>query len=109
MKLDLLNRTITAVALVALAISLGVWLTRNPLVAAPAATPIKAAPEPVLAPPKPVRPAMTPTIIEVPVEVEIAAAPDPLSAATPAVGSDDPKPAPQATHPSRRWGLFRRR
>ena len=109
MKLDLLNRAITAIALVALAITFGVWLAHAPLAAAPAAVPVKIAPEPVLAPPAPVRPAMTPTIIEVPVEVEIAGSPDTLSAATLAVGADDLKPAPQATHPSRRWGLFRRR
>ena len=35
---DLLNRVITAAALVALAVTLGVWLTRSPLTAAPAAT-----------------------------------------------------------------------
>ena len=36
-RLDLLNRVITAAALVALAVTLGVWLTRSPLTAAPAA------------------------------------------------------------------------
>jgi len=99
MKLDLLNRTITAAALVALAITLGVWLTHAPLTAAPAA-------EPVLAPPPvPVRPATTPTIIEVPVEVEIAAIADPSPAATPA----EPKPEPKSASQPRRRGLFRRR
>ena len=36
-RLDLLNRVITAAALVALAVTLGVWLTRSPLTTAPAA------------------------------------------------------------------------
>ena len=53
MKLDLLNRAFTAAALVALAVTLGVWLTRSPLTAAPAAAPVKIAPEPTLAPPPP--------------------------------------------------------
>ena len=100
MKLELLNRALTAAALVALAITLGVWLTRAPLAAAPAATPVKIAPEPTLAPPPaPVQPATTPTIIAVPVEVEIAAEP-------PAV---KPKPELQPINPPRRRGLFRRR
>ena len=73
MKLDLLNRTITAVAMVALAIALGVWLTREPLTAAPAAQPpARIAPDPIPAPPPPVRPAVMPTVLEVPIEVEIA-------------------------------------
>lgn len=101
MKLDLLNRAITAVALVALAIALGVWLTRTPLAAAPAATPVRIAPEPTLAPP-PIflESAMTPTVIEVPVEVEIAA---------PAAKPVEPKPEPQPVNPPRHRGLFRRR
>ena len=103
-RLDLLNRVITAAALVALAVTLGVWLTRSPLTAAPAASPTKIAPEPILAPPPfPVRPAATPTIIEVPVEVEIAATEPPT--AKPA----EPKPEPQSTDQPRRRGLFRRR
>ena len=102
MKLDLLNRTITAAALVALAITLGVWLTHAPLTAAPQ----KIAPEPILAPPPvPVRPATMPTIIEVPVEVEIAATADPSPAATPA----EPKPEPKSACQPHRRGLFRRR
>lgn len=103
MKLDLLNRTITAVCLVALAIALGVWLTRAPLIAAPAAAPVKIAPKPILAPPPaPVQPATTPTIIAVPVEVEIA---DEPSAAKPA----EPRPELKPTYQPRRRGLFRRR
>ena len=105
MKLDLLNRTITAIALVALAIALGVWLSRAPLTAAPAAAPVKIAPEPILAPPPvPVQPATMPTIIEVPVEVEIAAAAEPPAAA-PAEATSEQRPAYQP----RRRGLFRRR
>ena len=34
-RLDLLNRALIATALVALAISVGVWMTRAPLTAAP--------------------------------------------------------------------------
>ena len=106
MKLDLLNRVITAAVLAALAITLGVWLTHTPLTAAPAAAPVKIAPEPTLAPPPaPVRPATTPAVIEVPVEVEIATAADPPPAAAPTAPKPEPKPASQ---PHRR-GLFRRR
>lgn len=106
MRLDLLNRAIIAAALVALAVTLGVWLTRAPLTAAPAASPAKTAPEPILAPPPtPIRPATTPTIIEVPVEVEITATADPSPAVAPAQPKPEPKPACQA----RRRGLFRRR
>ena len=65
-RLDLLSRLITAAALVALAVSLGVWLTQLPLTAAPAAPPVKIAPEPILAPP-PTPPAVNPTTLEVPV------------------------------------------
>lgn len=98
MKLDLLNRTITAVALVALAIALGVWLTRAPLAATPAAAPVKITPEPILAPPPaPVQPSTTPTIIAVPVEVEIAAEPA------------EPRPELKPAYQPHRRGLFRRR
>ena len=105
MKLDLLNRAITAVALVTLAITLGVWLPRSPLAAAPAATPVKIVPEPVLAPPVPVRPATMPTIIEVPVEVEIAATADP----PPSVAPTEPEPEAKPSYQPRRRGLFRHR
>jgi hypothetical protein len=85
---DLLNRVIAAAALVALAVTLGVWLTRSPLTAAPAATPPTVAPLP--SPVKSIRPAealreptlaplpppavVTPSTVttEVQVEVEIA-------------------------------------
>jgi len=105
MKLDLLTRTITAVALVALAIALGVWLTRAPLAAAPATRPVKIVPEPTLAPlPVPVEPTMTPAVIEVPVEVEIVTPADP-----PAAKPVEPKPDPQPINPPRHRGLFQRR
>jgi hypothetical protein len=101
--MNLHNRILTAAALVALAVTLGVWLTHAPLTAAPDARPAKITPEPILAPP--IKPAMTPTVIEVPVEVEIADATDP-SAAKPA----EPKsPEPQPNRQPRRRGLFRRR
>jgi len=103
MKLDLLNRAITAAALIALAVTLGVWLTRAPLTAAPATTPVKTAPEPTLAP-QPPPPQVTPTVIEVPVEVEIAATTDP-----PAIKPAEPKPESKSNHEPRRRGLFRRR
>ena len=102
-RLNLLNRIITATVLVALAVTLGVWLTRAPLTAAPAAVPAKFAPEPTLAPPPtPVPPVTMPTTIDVPVEVEVAAA-------SPAAKPAEPKPEPQPIHPPRRRGLFRRR
>ena len=80
-RLDLLNRALTA-------------------------APVKIAPEPVLAPPPvPVRPATMPTIIEVPVELEIAAIANPSPAATPT----GPKPEPKSASQPHRRGLFRRR
>ena len=105
-RLDLLSRLITAAALVALAVTLGVWLTRSPLTAAPNARPVKIAPEPMLAPP-PAPPTITPTIIEVPGEVEIAtpvAVPEP-----PAIEPTERKPQPHPACQPRRRGLFRRR
>jgi hypothetical protein len=119
-RLDLLNRVITAAALVALAVTLGVWLTRSPLTAAPAAIPpaatpvppsVKAAealPEPTLAP----LPPPTTTTTEVQLEVEIAPA-APIAADPPAVKATE-KPAngkaePQSSYQPRRRGLFRRR
>jgi hypothetical protein len=117
---DLLNRVITAAALVALAVTLGVWLTRSPLTAAPAAIPpaatpvppsVKAAealPESTLAP----LPPPTATTTEVQLEVEIAPA-APIAADPPAVKATE-KPAngkaePQSNYQPRRRGLFRRR
>jgi hypothetical protein len=110
MKLDLLNRVLTAAALVALAVTLGVWLTRAPLTAAPATTPVKIAPEPILAPPPPAPPTVTPTIIEVPVEVEIAAEADEPPAAKPTKEKlAEPTPKSKAACQPGRRGLFRRR
>lgn len=103
MKLDLLNRAITAIALVALAVTLGVWLTGAPLTIMPAAEPAEIAPEPILAPP-PALPTVTPTVIEVPVEVEVAVTNEP-PAAKPAEPRPESKPACQP----RRRGMFRRR
>jgi type IV secretory pathway VirB10-like protein len=101
--MNLLNRILTAAALVALAVTLGVWLTHAPLTAAPDTKPAKIAPEPIPAPPT--KPATTPTVIEVPVEVEIADATEP-----PAAKPAEPKaPEPQPNCQPRRWGLIRRR
>ena len=112
-RLDLLNRALTAAVLVALAVTLGVWLTRSPLTAAP----LPVAPAPVLPTVKPAPaealatptlaplplPAPATTTTEVQVEVEIAPLPIPPAA----------KPAePQNTHSpyqGRGRGLFRRR
>jgi hypothetical protein len=102
-RFDLLNRAITAAALIVLAATLGIWLARVPLTTAPVAAPVKIAPEPILAPPPP-PPTMTPTVIEVPVEVEIAAVAEP-----PVIKLAEPTPESKPTDPRRRRGLFRRR
>ena len=116
MKRDLLNRVITAAALVALAVTLGVWLTRSPLTAAPAAAPppiaplpppvksIRAAealPEPTLAPPlHPAGAAPSTTTTEVEISYEIA----------PPSKTEKPAETPKANHQSSgRRGWFRRR
>ncbi len=108
-RLDLVRRVLTAATLVALAVTLGVWLTRSPLTAAAPPVPTKTTPQPRLAPPSvPISPDATPAAIEVPVEVEIAApaaaAPEP-PAAKPAETKPESHPACQP----RRRGLFRRR
>ena len=108
-RLDLLNRALIATALVTLAISVGVWLTRAPLTAAPAIPPAKIIPEPTLAPPPPIPPAVTPTTIEVPVKVEIAASAPVLADPPPAVNRIGPKPEPRSISQPRRRGPFRRR
>jgi len=104
---DPLSRLITAATLVALAMTLGVWLTRAPLTAAPATPPVKIAPEPIVAPP-PTPPTVMPTTIKVPVEMEIAAhaaaVPEP-PAAKPVEPKTEPRPACQP----RRRGIFGRR
>ncbi len=103
-RFDLLSRLITAAALVALAVTLGVWLNRPPLTTAPdAPPPVKIITEPILAPP-PAPSTVTPAIIEVPVEVEIAAATEP-----PTVTSAQPRPKSKSACPPHRRGLFRRR
>jgi hypothetical protein len=112
-RLDLLNRALTAAVLVALAVTLGVWLTRSPLTAAP----LPVAPAPVLPTVKPAPaealatptlaplplPAPATTTTEVQVEVEIAPLPIPPAAKL---------AEPQNTHSpyqGRGRGLFRRR
>jgi hypothetical protein len=126
-RLDLLNRALTAAVLVALAVTLGVWLTRSPLTAAP----LPVAPAPVLptVKPAPAEALATPTLAPLPlpapatttteVQVEVEIAPLPIPPATPVVADPPPaappaaKPAePQNTHSSyqgRGRGLFRRR
>jgi len=104
-RFDILTRLITAAALVALAVTVGVWLSRPPLTAAPHVPPVKIAPEAILAPP----PAgSAPAIIEVPVEVKIAA-----SAAappnSPAVKPSEPTAEPRPACPPGRRGIFGRR
>lgn len=138
MKLELLNRALTAAALVALAITLGVWLTRAPLTAAPACpgTTPDATPAPVKTPPaKPsvLQPASAPvpTLAPLPLghaapvalsqmvttEVEISCEIAPLPA-TSVVADPPPVAKPAETPPARpqsncqqntRRGWFRRR
>lgn len=107
-RFDLLSRLITAAALVALAVTLGVWLNRPPLTTAPDAPPtVKIIPEPILAPP-PAPSRVIPTTIEVPLEVEIAAqaaaVPEP-----PAVKLVEPRTEPCPARQPRRRGIFGRR
>jgi hypothetical protein len=98
----LLSRILTAAVLTAAAVAFGVWLNRPPLAAAPAIT-TEAVLAPTLAPPPiPAVPAIT---IDVPVEVEIAAAPPAIK---PAEKPADPKQLKTNCQPSRR-GWFRRR
>ena len=88
-----LSRVVTAVVLVALAITLGAWLTHPPVTAAPLVKESPAsvpAAEPTLAPPE-TAPATVGQVIEVQVEAVVA----PTTA----------KPI----YYSRRRGLFRRR
>jgi len=133
-KLELLNRALTAAALVALAITLGVWLTRAPLTAAPACP--GTTPAPVKTPPaKPsvLQPASAPvpTLAPLPLghaapvalsqmvttEVEISCEIAPLPA-TSVVADPPPVAKPAETPPARpqsncqqntRRGWFRRR
>ena len=130
MKLDLLNHALTAAALVALAVTLGVWLTRAPLTATPPAVPAVA---PVPPPAKPLRPAeampeplaprplpapATPTTVTAEVEIEYEIAPLPIPP-TPVVAAPPAKTEPPAAKPAEppqsncqpygRRGWFRRR
>jgi hypothetical protein len=130
-KLELLNRVLTAAALVALAITLGVWLTRAPLTATPAATPAPvktspakpSVPEPASAPvptlaPLPLGPAAPVALSQtVTTEVEISYEIAPLPA-TSVVADPPPVAKPAETPPARpqsncqqntRRGWFRRR
>jgi hypothetical protein len=106
-RFDLLSRLINAAALVALAVAVGVWLSRSPLTEAPDAPPVKMTPEPILAP-TPTPAGVVPATIEVPVEVEIvasaAAAPEP-----PAAKPLEPKPEPRPICAPCRRGVFGRR
>ncbi len=115
-RLDLSNRVITTAALVALAVTLGVWLTRSPLTAAPAAAPPTIAPLPP--PVKSIRPAEAlrePTLAPVPLP-----APTPSHTTTtevelsyeiaPPSKTEKPAETPKANHQSSgRRGWFRRR
>ena len=131
MKPVLLNRAVTAAALVALTVTLGVWLTRAPLTAGPAVVPApppfksvpqEALPQPTVAPPAPpaiLTPAATTT--EVQIEVEIAPSPDApvvadpiptVSALRPAAKSKPAATPPEqqpGSQPRRSRGLFRHR
>jgi len=110
-RINLLNRALTAAALVALAVTSGVWLTRSPLTAAtPAAKPAPAETEesPALAPPPLPAPAATTTDVQIEVEIASPTTPvvaDPPPAAKPA----ETKREPQNTYQPRRRSLFRRR
>ena len=95
--MNFLKRVLTAAGLLALAVMLGIWLSRLPLTA-PAPS---AAVKPTLAiPPMPITPADAPATIEVPVEVQIGA---------PAAKPAEPKPMPRYCGSPHRRGLFGRR
>ena len=113
-RLDLFRRVITAAVLVALAVTLGVWLTRAPLTAAPVPPPVKPAeaiPEPTLAPVLPLKAlsAVAPITIEVPIEVEIAASAPGAADPLPTVEAAEPTPKARSPYWPNRRGLFRRR
>jgi hypothetical protein len=106
-RIDLLNRALTAAALVALAVTSGVWLTRSPLTAATPA-PAEAEESPALAPLPLPAPAATTT--EVQIELEIASPTTPVVAdPPPAAKPAETKREPQNTYQPRRRSLFRRR
>ena len=130
MKLKLLDRVLTAAVLVALAITLSVWLNRKPLTAAPTPappampaiptkpTPAKPpVPQPTLAP-LPLGPAVATTALattvttEVEICYEIASSPIPAAPSAPAVAAPPPTPAAQPRGDCQyyhRRGWFRRR
>lgn len=104
---DFISRLITAAALVALAVTVGVWLTRAPLTAAlTILPPVNITPEPILASP-PTSPTVAPTTIEVPVEMEIAA-PIAVAPEPPAAKPVEPKNQPRPTVQPRRRGILGR-
>jgi len=119
-KLELLNRALTAAALVALAITLGVWLTRSPLTASPApdaapAVPAKThparptTPEPTVAP-LPLSPVVTPRTVTTEVEISYEIAPLPPTSVVADPPAAKPAETPQSNRqPSGRRGWFRRR
>ena len=131
MKLELLNRALTAAALVALAITLGVWLTRSPLTAAPkpdaAPTPVRPYPAKPLIPPTPragfpkptlaplpigfAAPAATPQTVTTDVETSYEVAPASVVADTPVSAPPIAKPAvrKQVCDPSDCQQSYRRR
>ena len=97
--MNVLNRALTVAALVALAVMLGVWLSRSPSTAAPPT----AADAPILAPsPVPITSVAAPIIVEMHAEAEPAT---PVMAAK----ATHPKPEPRCGYPPRRRGLFGRR
>jgi len=130
MKLKLLDRVLIAAVLVALAITLSVWLNRKPLTAAPTpappampAIPTKPTPakppipQPTLAP-LPLGPAVATTALantvttEVEICYEIASSPIPAAPSAPAVAAPPPTPAAQPRGDCQyyhRRGWFRRR
>lgn len=106
-RFDVFSRVITAAALVASAVTLGVWLNRPRLTAAPDAPPAKIAPEPILAPP-PTLPRAMPTTIDELLELEIAAS---AAAApeSPAAKPLEPKTDSCSACQPRRKGILGRR
>jgi hypothetical protein len=119
-RLDLLNRVITAAGLVTLAVTLGVWLSRSPLTAAPPSVP-NAAPEPTPAPLPiwSVLPEITAIAAQIAVETaplpaaSVVADPPPIVPARPRAAKSNPAATRSdrqpVSQPCRGRGLFRRR
>lgn len=97
--MNVLNRALTVAALVALAVMLGVWLSRQPLTTAvpPVTVESTLAPSPI-----PVTSVAAPIIVEMPAEAEPATPPMAAKVA-------EPKPEPRRGYLPRRRGLFGRR